>query len=247
MPVEAPGIRPAPLESARFGVKTARADGMTAAALGAALDYCQAGGVQLLIARCPVEDLMATHAFGAAGFELMDTLVYYERDLVGSPVTGGSPAQFALLQADDIDPVEAIARECFRNYGGHYHADSRLDRDACTEVYASWARSCCEQKDPAGFVLVVREAGRTVGFSAFRRNDESEGELLLGAVLPAARGAGLYRRLTTEGMARLQSSGATRFLTSTQLGNWSAQASWTAAGLRPFRAFHTFHRWFDWA
>jgi hypothetical protein len=64
-------------------------------------------------------------------------------------------------------------------------------------------------------------------------------------VLPTARGAGLYRNLTLAGMLRLQSSGAKKFITSTHLSNWSAQASWTAAGLHPSSAHHTFHRWFD--
>ncbi|MDQ2943021.1 MAG: hypothetical protein M3R21_05040, partial [Candidatus Dormibacteraeota bacterium] len=143
-----------------------------------------------------------------------------------------------------IAQVEAIARSCFRDYSGHYHADPRLDRDACTETYASWARSCCDQQEPAGFVLVAGEARRRIAFSSFRRTSDTQGELVLGAVLPEARGAGLYRRLTIEGMLRLQSSGASLFVTSTHISNWSAQAAWIAAGLRPSRAYYTFHRWF---
>jgi hypothetical protein len=46
-------------------------------------------------------------------------------------------------------------------------------------------------------------------------------------------------------MKRLQAAGATRFVTSTHLSNWGAQSAWVRAGLRPYRAYHTFHRWFD--
>ena len=244
MPVEAPGIRLSQIDTDRWGVVTARADGLEAEQLGQALDFCAAHRVQLLISRCPVEDIATIHAFGKARFLLMDTLVYYERDLVRSPVSGQAAGPIELLGPGDEDQVEAIARACFRDYSGHYHADPRLDRDACTEAYASWARALCE---PASgrFVLVAGKPGSRVGFSAFRREPANVGELLLGAVLPAGRGAGLYRNLTLAGMLQLQAAGADKFITSTHLGNWGAQAAWTAAGLHPSSAYHTFHRWFD--
>ncbi len=142
----------------------------------------------------------------------MDTLVYYRRNLASSPATDPGDGRIRLLREGEAEQVEAIARECFRDYGGHYHADPRLDRRA---------------------------------FSTFSLSPVDEGELLLGAVSPRARGSGLYRLLTLSGMYRLQSSGANRFVTSTYLGNWGAQASWAAAGLSPHAAYHTFHRWFD--
>jgi hypothetical protein len=244
MPVEAPGIRLSQIDTDRWGVVTARADGLDVEQLGPALDFCASHDVQLLIARCRVEDLATTHAMGKAGFLLMDTLVYYERDLVKSPISGPANGPIELMRPGDEDVVEAIARECFRDYSGHYHADLRLDRDACTETYASWARSLCE---PAGgrFVLMAGEPGIRVGFSAFRLEPLNVGEHVLGAVLPAARGAGLHRNLTLAGMLRLQAAGAETFITSNHLGNWSAHPSWTTAGLHPFSAYHTFHRWFD--
>jgi ribosomal protein S18 acetylase RimI-like enzyme len=244
MPVEAPGIRLSQIDTDRWGVVTARADGLDAERLETAIDFCRSHAVRFLIARCRVEDIATTHAFGRAGFLLMDTLVYYERDLVRLPVSGHAEGPIGLMGAGDDDQVEAIARECFRDYSGHYHADLRLDRDACTEAYASWARALCEPVS-GRFVLVAGEPGNRVGFSAFRREPTDVGELVLGAVLPSARGAGLYRELTLAGMRKLQAAGAERFITSTHLSNWSAQASWTAAGLHPSCAYHTFHRWFD--
>ena len=244
MPVEAPGVRLSPLDIERFGLVIARADGLTALELPAVLDFCKSNQVQMLIARSGVEDATTTHALESASFLLMDTLVYYERDLASSPVQPGGTEEIHVLGPDDAARVEWIARECFQDYLGHYHADPRLDRDACTEVYASWARSSCENAGPDAFVLVTGSP-RLEGFSTFRRTASGEGELLLGAVLPAARGKGLYRQMTMAGMFRLQESGTKRFVTSTHLGNWGAQAAWSAAGLRPFRAYHTFHRWFD--
>ena len=244
MPVEAPGIRLSQIDTDRWGVITARADGLVADELASALEFCDQQHVELLMARCRVEDLATTHALGLTGFLLMDTLVYYERDLVRSPASGQADGAIELLKPGEKDQVEAIARECFREYSGHYHADLRLDRAACTETYASWARATCDPK-AGGFVLVAGKAGERVGFSSFRMTPGNVGELVLGAVLPSGRGAGLYRNLTLAGMLRLQAAGATRFRTSTHLSNWGAQASWTAAGLHPVEAYHTYHRWFD--
>jgi ribosomal protein S18 acetylase RimI-like enzyme len=244
MPVDAPGIRLSQIDSDRFGVIIARADGLDVEHLESAIDFCRSHQVQLLISRSRVEDVATTHALTAAGFLLMDSLVYYQRDLARSPVSSQPSGPIELINPGDEDQVEAIARVCFRDYSGHYHADPRLDRGACIQTYASWARACCEEAN-GGFVLVAGDPSRRVGFSSFRQGSDKVGELVLGAVLPAARGAGLYRNLTLAGMLRLQTSGAQKFITSTHLTNWSAQASWTAAGLHPYCAYHTFHRWFD--
>ena len=245
MPIEHPEIALSPLDTSRFGVCTARADALTAEGLAGALDFCRSQNVDLLIGRCRVDDAATVHRLEAAGFLLMDTLVYYRRNLASSPATDPGDGRIRLLREGEAEQVEAIARECFRDYGGHYHADPRLDRRACTEVYASWARTSCQQHGASRFVLVADDGRGLVAFSTFSLSPVDEGELLLGAVSPRARGSGLYRLLTLSGMYRLQSSGANRFVTSTYLGNWGAQASWAAAGLSPHAAYHTFHRWFD--
>jgi hypothetical protein len=244
MPIEAPGIRMSTLDSTHFGFAVARADAITAEEIPGALEFCTRLNVRLLIVRCAVEQVTTVHALEHAGFELMDTLVYYERDLVARPISKPRSRPIRRLQPDEADQVEQIARICFRHYSGHYHADKRLAGDTSTEVYAKWARSCCDINDPSAFVLVASNGPALVAFSSFRRQTSKRGELILGAVLPAARGEGLYRKFVEAGMFRLQSSGVSTFETSTHLSNWPAQVAWISAGLRPSRAYHTFHRWF---
>jgi ribosomal protein S18 acetylase RimI-like enzyme len=243
MPVEADGVRISTLDTDHFGVVTARADGVSASELPSVQRFCAANEVELLIARCTVGDTAAANAMIANDFLLMDTLVYYGRDLVAFPSNELVTEPAEQISSSDLDQVASIARECFQNYSGHYHADLRLNRQACTEVYVSWARTLCEADTPDVFVLVSGPPGRRTGFSAFRLAAD-RGELVLGAVLPVARGQDLYRQLTVLGMRRLQAMGARRFITSTQLSNWAAQASWVRAGLRPTHAYYTFHRWF---
>jgi len=244
MPVDASGVKLSPLDTDRFAIVTARAGEVTSAGLPELLEFCASHHVRLLIARTRIEDGAAARSLAASGAELMDTLVYYEGTT--APPDIPSSGRVDLLGKDDADQVEAIARECFTDYSGHYHADRRLDRTACREVYASWARSCCTAHAAGdGFVLVAGEPAGRVGFSCFRLNSSDEGELVLGAVRPGARGRGLYTQLTLAGVQRLRAAGATRFVTSTQLSNWAAQSAWVRAGLRPYRAYHTFHAWFD--
>jgi ribosomal protein S18 acetylase RimI-like enzyme len=243
MPVDQGGVRLSALDTNRFGIVVARADRVTRDRVDEVFDFCASNRVKLLICRSNVEDVDASNALIARLCEIMDTLVYYQDEIANEAYLGTGDPRISLMEHEDADAVESIARECFRDYSGHYHADRRLDRDACTEVYASWARALCEPAD-GSFVLVAGDPGERVGFSAFRQDASGVGELVLGAVLPAARGAGLYRQLTLAGMLRLQASGAKRFITSTHLSNWGAQRSWTAAGLHPYSAYHTFHRWF---
>src|SRR2546423_11569309 len=137
MPIEHPQIALSALDTTRFGVRTARADAMTGEGLSSALDFCRSQDVELLIGRCKVENAAAVQMLESASFKLMDTLVYYQRNLASSPVADPQDDRIRLLRAGEEEQVEAIARECFSDYGGHYHADPRLQRRACTEVYAS--------------------------------------------------------------------------------------------------------------
>ena len=70
-----------PLDEARFGVRSARARVVTTENLPAVLAFCAANRVEFLVARCPTTDIAAAHAMEAAGFQLMETLLYLHFDL----------------------------------------------------------------------------------------------------------------------------------------------------------------------
>ncbi|HZQ48913.1 MAG TPA: hypothetical protein VFB69_01245 [Candidatus Dormibacteraeota bacterium] len=245
MPIEAGAVRLSPLDTERFGIRTARVDDVDERGLSEVVEFCHTNAIDLLIARCAVNKLAALAALNEAAFSLMDTLVYFERDLAGfAPPQSSDPAIEELLP-EDAPQIEEIARTCFRDYPGHYHADPRLDRNACAEVYADWARNCCGLAETAGFTLVTGAPGRRLGFATFEKRTPGSAELTLGAVLPAGRGNGFYRRLTVAGMTRLKAEGVLTLRASTHIANWSAQVSWLGAGLRPYDAYYTFHRWFS--
>ena len=230
------------MDSERFGVSTARAGAVTAKEVTGLLASCRAAGIELLIARCPAADLGAVQAMERAGLLLMDAQVLYSRRLeVAAPMP-----RSAVRQGDpaELGPIVQMARTAFAGYSGHYHADPRLPRHLCDEVYASWAERCC-RGEAADTVLVVELEGRLAGFSAFGMVADGEARLQLGAVASWARGHQLYTEMALAGMSWARDAGALAMSAITQTTNLSAQHSWLRAGMTPQDYWYTFHGWLD--
>jgi GNAT superfamily N-acetyltransferase len=214
--------------------------------LPAVFDFCDRNDVELLIARCAVEDIEVAQALESAGAQLMDTLIYYSRDLTKSPVPQESASVVIRpLQPGDEVAVGDVAAASFKNYSGHYHADSRLDRAKCDEAYTSWAVRSCLSREIAAEVFLAEFDGRPAGFATLRVNSAEEGEVVLNAVAPFAQRYGIYRHLVITAMNWCLSWGANRVLISTQITNIAVQKVWVRLGFEPKRAYYTFHRWMD--
>jgi GNAT superfamily N-acetyltransferase len=230
------------IDEERWGVRTARASGVTAVHLPDVLAFCRQEKVVFLVARCAVSELRAAQMMEAQGFRLMDTLLYYSRDLTQPlpPVPDGvRPAD-----AGEAEAIRALAGRAFRAYNGHYHADERLDRAACDAVYESWAYRSCLSRQVADEVLAAAPDGQITGFITLRLNGE-EGEGPLYAVDPEAQGQGIGRALMAGALHWLKQRGARHMLMSTQVTNVPSQKVWTRLGFEPSHAEYTFHRWFD--
>lgn len=234
-----------PVDSARFGLRIGRAPLAAAAALPALLEACRRERLELLFVRCPSGALPAIHALEAAGGRLMDTLLYYRRGVGPAMVLEElRPNRIRPMREDDLPGIEAIARQCFAGYRGHYHADPRLDRALCDESYVDWALHCCRNRDKIGGVLVAEDsAGRPCGFLAIRLNSPAEAEGWLSGVSPGAEGRGVYWSLLVHAMRWSQARGATRVVAPTQLDNRTTQKAYARLGLALHASYHTFHLW----
>ena len=240
-----PSIALSAIDEARFGVRTARANGVTASSVPEILAFCEANGTELLIARCPATEIRTAQVLEQQGFLLMDTLVYYVRDLAARPVpmdTGSVPVR--AFRSGEEAGVRAVAREAFRGYAGHYHADPRLDPAKCDEAYLSWAERSCISPGVADAVLVAVSEDTIEGFLTLRLNSPDEVEGILNGVLPEVQGRGIYRSLLIRGMEWSLGRGARSMLISTQLTNTAAQKVWTRLGFEPNNACYTLHKWF---
>lgn len=235
------------IDELRFGIPTAKAVVQNVDEAVAAIDESRALGAKLLIVRCSSSALDASQRLEELGARIMDVLVYFERDLTELPwPEDRSHVPLRYLGPGDVDEIEELAGVLFRDYHGHYHADPRLDREACDEVYRSWARNSCESRDVADEVLIAQVPGEPIGgFVTLRLNSPEEGEIVVGGVAPSMRGRGVYRSFMIGGMEWARERGASRMVLSTQITHVAVQGVWVGLGFAPSKSFLTFHRWFD--
>lgn len=233
------------LETARFRIMAAHVTDVgasTEAIDAAARDKC----VQMVTARIPVSELSRVHDFEAAGYRLMDTLVYYTRGLGDRPPRPSQTEGLSIRLAspEDAGAVGRVARDGFAGYLGHYHADPRLERSAADAAYVEWAETSTARTLMAAPVLVSESKGKIIGFLTLRTNSPDEMEIVLNAVNPAFQGKGTYGALVSEAMALASGIGCSRIITSTQINNYRAQRVWVRLGFFPSRSVYTFHKWF---
>lgn len=234
------------IDEDRFGIRTARVSNVTADKLLSVIDFCETNNVVFLIARCQSSEIKATQAMENHGFILMDTLVYYEQKLFKTKIPSDTGSALVRpIKSGEEDEVKTIATKSFKGYFGHYHADSRLDREKCDEVYSSWALRSCISKEVANEVLVAEIEDTIVGFATLRLNSSDEGEGVLFGVAPDAQNLGIYRSFMINGMNWCRSKGAMRMVVSTQINNIAVQKVWSRLGFEFSYAYYTFHKWFD--
>jgi hypothetical protein len=245
-----------PLESERFGLSVGRvvvgqqADEAAAAAqLTALLDDAAQERHELLIVRWPTH--LVTLGAAAAGSRRAiipaDVLMYWE-----TPASALRPDLAALaehglrtavpVEADDASRValERVVRDSFRDYGNHYTANPRLDRDLALAGYLDWAtRSLAE--DPQDVVLLLHD-GRAVGVATLAVGAGGRDlEILLAGLTGDTQGQGWYHHLLGGIGEQARARGCERIIISTQAHNLRVQRAWARAGLRPFGAVTTVH------
>jgi len=246
MRVKAVPVALSAIDEERFGIRTARASAVTLETLPAVLHYCRDNRVVLLIARCLASELTAAQAMERHGFALMDTLVYYARDLTkGLVPTDAGAALVRPVRPGEEEAVKSVAAESFKGYFGHYHADPRLDPAKCDEAYTDWAYRSCVSREVADEVLVAVLDGVVAGFTTLRLDGRREGEILLFGVAPVVQRRAVSQSLGVGAMRWCSSKDAARLTVSTQITNVASQKVWTRLGFEPSHAHYTFHKWFD--
>jgi GNAT superfamily N-acetyltransferase len=233
------------LDYQRFGVRTAQVRDLSEDERMTLANFCHENAVQLSIVRVNVNKLLLIQKLEEEGYRLMDTLVYYalKFDKKGIPRDSNSH-EIRPVRPDELAEVSAIAQESFKGYYGHYHADPRLPKEKCDEVYIDWASNSVRSREVADEVLVVVGEGHLNGFATLRMNNPQEGEGVLFGVAPHAQGQGIYQTMMIGGMNWVQAQGASQMLVSTQINNLAVQKVWARLGFEMHKAYYTLHKWF---
>jgi GNAT superfamily N-acetyltransferase len=235
------------LDSNRFDLRIGRANISNSDECASVLAACEQETVRMLIIRCRTDDFHSIHCLEATGARLMDTLVYYHRNLR----KGALPEELRKniirpMQDSDIPKIQSLVGETFRGYLGHYHADPGLDHTKCDEGYVEWATQMCMNRNSSHEVLVAENpSGILAGFATMRLNDADEGEGVLFGVHPSFEGRGIYWSFMVHAMDWCRNRGTARMLVSTQITNIAVQKVWTRLGFELGRSYYTFHLWFD--
>ena len=246
MGIDKPPVRLSKLDEERFGIRTAVARGVTSATLPSVLEFCRENDVKFLIARSLCTELSAAQEMERQGFILMDTLVYYVRELGQGPLpTDTGTALIRFRRPGDEDTVRAVAGEVFGAYQGHYHADKRLDQAQCDEVYQSWVYNSCVSREFADAVMIAELKGTIVGFGTVRMNSPQECEGVLAGVSPSAQGHGIYRSFIIRSLEWCHEQKAQRMVVSTQITNVAVQKVWARLSFELSSSYYTYHKWFD--
>jgi len=234
-----------PLDEDRFGVSVARAMDMTSEKLPAALEFCRVQGVQFLIARCSTRELLSLQAMEESGFRLMDTLMYFDFNLHHKTLPPRRDLNVRIVQPQDVDAVKEISRQAFRGYDSHYHADPRLDRSACDEIYVDWAVRSCSQKDLADEVFVAESDNGILGFLALKMDKTKIADCRLYAVSQQAQRSGVGQALLIESLHWCVKKRLASMTISTQITNIASQKACVRVGFEPYISFYTLHKWFE--
>jgi len=233
------------IDEKRFSIKTAKAADIRMDNISAIMQSCADQEVVLLIARCPTYDLKTVQKMEQLGFLLMDTIIYFNYDLLSKPMVEDIDCiHIRTVRAGEENAVRSVAQEAFKGYLGHYHADNRLDRDRCDEVYMDWAYRSCISSETADVVLVSEHGGKIVGFGTIRINNPMEGEGMLFGVAPPCQGKGVYRGIMKGCINWCTKKGLHRMIISTQITNVASQKVWSRLGFEPNGSLYTFHKWF---
>lgn len=237
-------IKESLLDRERFGVKTTKVTLHNRASVQKLLDEAKKKEIQLIVARCKVNDLPVVQEMEKNGFFITDTLVYYQFNLSGKRIESDKNAGIVRpITAEDALAVKKTAEVSFKGYYGHYHADPYLDDVTCDAVYPDWAYRSCVEKTNREEVFVAEENGKILGFATMRLNNDEEGEGVLFGVAPEAQGRGIYKSFILTGLNWCKNQGCERTVVSTQVTNLAVQKVWTRVGFEPSKAYYTLHKW----
>jgi GNAT superfamily N-acetyltransferase len=232
------------LDTARFGMRMARADDVVAEDRSALLGFTRANAIELVIARCSSDNIRARQMMSAIGGLELDTIIYLTCEVNDyKPLAYRPDISVRPAEAADRDFLDDAGRRCFDDYLGHYHADRRLDRKAATAIYGEWASSFVD-RSPDRFGLVAWLGGTPVGFCGLTQTDDQLEGVPFGS-LPEYRRQGIFGTLLDSAFSYAGDHGIVGFNYSTQVLNIFIINRLIKCGFRLSAAKNTFHIWAD--
>jgi GNAT superfamily N-acetyltransferase len=213
-------------------------------------DVLRAWGVAHCSALVHADATGSLHAFGAAGWMLVDSTLETTWE---AGRTEGSLAEGHLLRPcrpGDLELLEPLAREAYTTtIRTRFSADPWLPPARTADLYTGWLRKGIAGEF-ADVVVVAERAGLPVGFNTFKLDAELSACTGTGfafhgiaAVDPSCRGAGLQAAML-HWLSEWQRARGGRFAVGRVLiQNHAMQRACLRSGTVFTAAYHTFHSW----
>ena len=236
------------LDSERFGINVAKAVDFSQSDLDEINTFCNTENIDLIIARVSTNDIAIAQKLEDDDYRLMDTLVYYKFDYAKKPAPPNIDSYYVENVSGNVNAaseISDIARQAFHGYFGHYHADPRLDKAICDDIYVDWAYRSCVDPEVSSAVLAAFVDEEIAGFITLKTRSAGLGEIVLNGVSPKHQKRRVYQSLVFSGMDWLHDRSMNQVIVSTQLNNISVQKVWARLGFEMDHSYYTFHKWFQ--
>jgi len=221
-----------PLNVARAGVDAHRS------AVMALLDHAAAGDITYLFATIDARDIDLLQALGDLGFAVVETRLYYHRELEQYSYAD----RFAVRAATtaDVPLLSAAARDTVNPFD-RFHADpfisdAHADRMMCTWVEASILSGFAD-------ITIVPDVAEPKAFCTVKYHKDkwdrwglAVAQPVFSAVAPEFKG--WYRKLISEISFHLKEQGARHAFMTTQSTNPAVIWTWESLGYRYGKSEH---------
>lgn len=192
------------LDSKRFGFPIARINEWEGLDPLSFCDELKENGVKLIISRIDAREESLIDKLKEIGFEVMDTIIHYRRDLPKATVTEAfkkDGISMRIAELPDIPSLRSIAGSSLR--GGHYFADKRLEKVKSIEIYEDWISRSVTDPNVADRVYIAEKDGVIIGFATFSLETDDDLPGLwagIGAVHSGYRNLGVCRSMLQFGI-----------------------------------------------
>jgi hypothetical protein len=154
------------------------------------------------------------------------------------------------LEEKDAPELIECARQSYETYRSHYHADSRFDKNLCTDFFVSVIKKHVNNN---GEVVVFKNEGEPIsGFSTINPhydvngyvNSNLVGEAEIIGVSPFARGNKICELTLLRGIEWFKKNDFRYIILGCSISNYVVQSIWSRlGGFQPKRFSYQLHWW----
>lgn len=226
-------------DSEFFGCRIARIDSsrLDAAKMERVGEFARKEAIDCFYFLVDGKDVESIRAAEAAGFQCTDVRVTRERSLVG--ISNDVPHDIEAFREDDLPALQAIAR-CSHGATRFYH-DPHFSRERCDALYERWISNSCAGEVER--VLVVRRAGRAVGYLTCEIDSSTTGRIGLVAVAESERGRQFGESLVRGSLSWFADRGREQVRVISQARNLASAKLYQRLGFQTVAVEHWYHLW----